>query len=739
MTVSSEESSVSYNTDAVTTSFPVPFYFLANVHLRVWLFDVNANTETDLVLGSAYQVSGAGDPAGGTVITSIAYRAGYRLNVERVVPITQETAYQRNDPFPASAHERALDKLTMICQRLAGYFGLLPGQPLRALLLGRNDVDGQGAYRARDNRIQDVGKPEAMNDAARKQDIVEALADLSTDGTGQFVVERLADSTNVTNGAGMVGFKQDWPAADAQTMLEQAQEFKSLRNFGDIFATNTAPAFINAFNYQAARTIAGMITSGGKNGVYTGSLPRLRLPAGHFKIDSTIQLPGYVLVEGDQTIIEMMDPAADIFAGTGYLWRFSGVQMVGGRDHIRFSNDNIDTTILSIDRCESQLANGTFLNTFATGGTFSHLSANVEVRNTRIIKPRQVMRNCCDSALFDNCWVFLSKTNFAPSTAAFVNRGDSSHPRLFLRNMFGVPEMGVPGVDRVDNARWIDNYGGDIIAEDCRFGGEDAGLSIVWQLADMPTTPYGTGARLSFRRSSLYAGPASRADSAVVVLDSGKLPQSVSIRDCTGPADVPFIANPSGFDIPAHLASWQAAALRFDYNVFSIDIAANASVNTDGSIYGLRMPQALRKFIVGSKQTTVTRSNLVLAALPSVNVVDFQSIEFDNAGAFTPATPTYLIMPRGCSRARITVYTEITANGTDKLLSVTLRDSTDQIVAGESGQRINTPDGDRMNFSVDVSGIPGSTYWRVFIRHTSTAALTMAKCRVTITPLDHVS
>lgn len=135
MTVSTDVSSFEYDTDGVTTSFPAPFYFLTKSDLYVTLYDPATETSTDLVLGSAYDVTGAGDPAGGAVITSTVYPTGLKLRGERLVDVTQETAYQRNDPFPERAHERALDKLTMIAQQFENWLGTLPGALGRVLHL----------------------------------------------------------------------------------------------------------------------------------------------------------------------------------------------------------------------------------------------------------------------------------------------------------------------------------------------------------------------------------------------------------------------------------------------------------------------------------------------------------------------------------------------------------------------------------------------------------------------------
>jgi len=133
MTVSSQVSEVSYDTDGVATAYPVPFYFLANSHLRVWLLEPISGTETDLVLGSDYGVTGAGNTAGGTVNTYTAWPMGLKLGIQRIVPITQETSYQPNDPFPAKSHERALDKLTMLAQQFESWLGTIPGAISRVI------------------------------------------------------------------------------------------------------------------------------------------------------------------------------------------------------------------------------------------------------------------------------------------------------------------------------------------------------------------------------------------------------------------------------------------------------------------------------------------------------------------------------------------------------------------------------------------------------------------------------
>lgn len=118
MTVASTTSKVSYAGDGATTTFTVPFYFLDQTHIKV-TYRVNATaTETVKTLTTDYTVSGAGVAAGGSITTTSAPAAGITVVIQRNVPLTQETSYQPNDPFPAKTHEAALDKLTMETQQL---------------------------------------------------------------------------------------------------------------------------------------------------------------------------------------------------------------------------------------------------------------------------------------------------------------------------------------------------------------------------------------------------------------------------------------------------------------------------------------------------------------------------------------------------------------------------------------------------------------------------------------------
>lgn len=122
MTISTTESSIAYNGNGVTLVFAVPFRFLVNSDLVVTRRNV-ADIESTLALNTDYTLTGANNDAGGTLTMAFALSVNDRLVINRVVGITQETDYPEGGNFPAEAHERALDRLTMISQQLMRSIG----------------------------------------------------------------------------------------------------------------------------------------------------------------------------------------------------------------------------------------------------------------------------------------------------------------------------------------------------------------------------------------------------------------------------------------------------------------------------------------------------------------------------------------------------------------------------------------------------------------------------------------
>lgn len=118
MTISSTDNKVIYGGNGSTATFAVPYMFSRNEDVEVLLVGVDG-VESQLVIATDYQLSGAGEPMGGVCSLGVPPEAGQTLVIRRNPAITQEVDYVENDAFPAATHEAALDKLTMICQSLS--------------------------------------------------------------------------------------------------------------------------------------------------------------------------------------------------------------------------------------------------------------------------------------------------------------------------------------------------------------------------------------------------------------------------------------------------------------------------------------------------------------------------------------------------------------------------------------------------------------------------------------------
>jgi hypothetical protein len=132
--LSATTAKVQYTLTSAAPALAIPFYFLENSHIVV----IRTRATTEETLASGYSISGVGNPSGGTVtLDGTATDGGDRITIKRVVPLNQLTSYAPNDRFPASSHERALDRLTMIAQQISELAG-------RALVYGSGEVIGSG-------------------------------------------------------------------------------------------------------------------------------------------------------------------------------------------------------------------------------------------------------------------------------------------------------------------------------------------------------------------------------------------------------------------------------------------------------------------------------------------------------------------------------------------------------------------------------------------------------------------
>jgi hypothetical protein len=114
MSVSTTASQVTYAGNASTSAaYPVSFPFFDATDLSVVVN--TGGVPTTLVNGTGYSVTG-GNGTTGSITTTSAIPATSSVIITRSTAKTQLTSYTTGDRFPATTHERALDKLTMLVQ-----------------------------------------------------------------------------------------------------------------------------------------------------------------------------------------------------------------------------------------------------------------------------------------------------------------------------------------------------------------------------------------------------------------------------------------------------------------------------------------------------------------------------------------------------------------------------------------------------------------------------------------------
>ena len=135
-----------YTGNGVTTIYTIPFLLLAASDLDVFIDGAE--------VVSGFVITGAGNPTSTiTFTTAPADQSAILLTLN--IPFERLNDYQENGDFLSSTVNRDFDRIWQALKQLLRFSG-------RALSLGFFDVDGAGAYRAKGNRISDLGDPVAV-------------------------------------------------------------------------------------------------------------------------------------------------------------------------------------------------------------------------------------------------------------------------------------------------------------------------------------------------------------------------------------------------------------------------------------------------------------------------------------------------------------------------------------------------------------------------------------------------
>lgn len=158
MTIYTTDVRKDYQTDGVSTDFPVPFDFFDAADIRTIEVDANG-VRRDLTQPGDYTVSG-GKGQTGLVRTNGPRPAGGRLVLRRRTDRRQQIDYTAFDRFPAETHESGLDRDVLRDQEIDEEVG-------RSLRYGDAERPGEGAFLAGSRKISNLGYPFDGTDAAQ--------------------------------------------------------------------------------------------------------------------------------------------------------------------------------------------------------------------------------------------------------------------------------------------------------------------------------------------------------------------------------------------------------------------------------------------------------------------------------------------------------------------------------------------------------------------------------------------
>lgn len=180
MTLLTSDAKIQYNGDGAQTAFPIAFPFFDAAHIQAVRRE-SSGVEGVLTQGSDYTVGGGGGGTG-TLTATAAPASGVTLTIRRVVPLTQDTDYPEGGAFPASSHENALDRLTMMTQQLDEGGGRALKFPVTDAESLSGEVPSSVDRAGRILGFDTAGDPKAS--AATLASIEAAVAGIQATGTG---------------------------------------------------------------------------------------------------------------------------------------------------------------------------------------------------------------------------------------------------------------------------------------------------------------------------------------------------------------------------------------------------------------------------------------------------------------------------------------------------------------------------------------------------------------------------
>lgn len=278
MTVSSQDSDITFSAGPATV-LPLPFRFFNNSEVYVYRIEIATDTVTPMVEGADYTLAGAGEPevngnAESILTLTAPIATGFQVYVQRTLPEEQQTDIINQGKFLPEIHENVFDRLVMLIQQLSrglagtlrqtigglawdflGLRGINVGSPINSTdAATKGYVDTTVTMES--SRAIRVAAPETVPPLPPAASRANLLLGFDVSGNPQLVAPSsgsaaalavaLADTTDVTKGAGQIG-----------RASQQVANIAALR-----LLSKTSPSkFAYVTGYYAARDWEGALYS----------------------------------------------------------------------------------------------------------------------------------------------------------------------------------------------------------------------------------------------------------------------------------------------------------------------------------------------------------------------------------------------------------------------------------------------------------------------------------------------
>jgi hypothetical protein len=446
-----------------------------------------------------------------------------------------------------------------------------------------------------------------------------------------------------STGSSLVNHKQavpiGWPTVDpfkVRAVKDKLQDVKSLADFEGFVGdgvNDDSDAVDAAAKWQTSTAQIWNPTGAFGSSSAAVRCAGLTIPKGaRVKLTKKVLAPLYIEADGHAAVEAPFD--VDMFESNGsYKSYFRGIYFIGGKSHIKLINGNINFGLWMFDHCTFIGSADWSLQLLNTSVTYPVTSTQAIFNECRWVRCKRVLKTQCDHTFIVGGWMQPESEWCDADTAQIYNGG------LLSMNMMMVIPAGqdTPFPTRT---RLIDNYGA-VRCHQARFGGEGGGLPIIYHFAEPTRYNVGTAESremgIALDQCTIYPGPASRADSAVVNFQ-GHMPMIIRITDCTGPITRPFIINDPANggipSIPAYLSALQTAWLGDDMRrELSYHFRGNKTRRVPGT---LLWPAELDSYVFTDRGSFVTPTAKINRTTTQALTTGVQAIAQVNVVAHDP-------------------------------------------------------------------------------------------------------